>query len=422
LIVRSKEGLRYYVLGAAAWVAFMAFIRLGFNSTYEQAAFIAVPFFGVFFLVGLAAARVWVKNLWRYLKLGSVRLVLERAPKVDGAFKGVVEFGSGTSAPLKVQVELACWLETPPKDKEDDPEKEVVLSEKRELVLRAEAGRTRAAFDIAIPHTAISSGEIGGAEGLVDPPAYRWECRLEAPDAGGALTRTFPLEVLHADANVAALEAQAPSPAAAIALVTANLLPLAMVLMGAANAGNLVMLYWAENFVAGFYTVLRMLWAGRGTGSDKAGKTLFFCLHFGIFCLAHGMFVTSMFLTRDQLAAIHAQPQWPAPLFIVQDLVLGAEAVGLFSPSGLLYSLLALFASHGVSFYVHYLRNGHYRESRPDDSFLRPYPRMLLLHVCILGGAALIAKIGATEPLLTALVVGKTLIDLALHRRSHRVG
>jgi hypothetical protein len=47
---------------------------------------------------------------------------------------------------------------------------------------------------------------------------------------------------------------------------------------------------------------------------------------------------------------------------------------------------------------------------------------MILLHLCIIGGGIFIARHGTTVPLLAGLVIGKTLIDLTLHRRSNRVG
>ena len=96
--------------------------------------------------------------------------------------------------------------------------------------------------------------------------------------------------------------------------------------------------------------------------------------------------------------------------------------MGLFSPRGLLLPLLALAVSHGVSFYTNYLRNGRYLTSSPQDSFMRPYPRMVLLHVFIIAGGFFIAGHCSTMLPLAALVIGKTLMDLGLHRRSNRAG
>ena len=211
-----------------------------------------------------------------------------------------------------------------------------------------------------------------------------------------------------------------PAAGSAVALVAANLLPLGLVMLGLGSVGGLVVLYWAENVVIGCYTVLRMLEAGRGPLAEKIGKSIFFGVHYGMFCLVHGIFVMALFLPREQIQAMQALAHWTGPLIFFQQLWLGANAMGLFSPRALLLPLLALMVSHGVSFYTNYLRNGRYLISSPQDSFWRPYPRTVLLHVCIIGGGFLIARHGTNVPMLAALVIGKTLIDLALHRWSNR--
>ncbi len=230
-------------------------------------------------------------------------------------------------------------------------------------------------------------------------------------------------DVWHKDPALgAAGEAQQPSSAASVALVAANLLPLALVLAGHGDVGGLVVLYWAENVVIGCYTVLRMLGAGRGALAEKLGKSIFFGVHYGMFCFVHGVFVTTLFLSPEQQQAIRALPPWPGFGFFVQQLWLGANVMGLLSPGALLLPLLALAVSHGVSFYTNYLRNGRYLSSSAQDSFWRPYPRMVLLHVCIIGGGFFIMRHGSSVPMLAALVIGKTLIDLGLHRWSNRAG
>lgn len=243
----------------------------------------------------------------------------------------------------------------------------------------------------------------------------------QCPACGTAyLALMDPKDVWNKDR--ALIAAEQPSGAAAVALVAANLLPLALVLAGQGDVGGLVVLYWAENVVIGFYTVLRMLAARGGSAGEKVGKTIFFSIHYGMFCFVHGVFVTTLFLSPEQLQEIRALPPWPGFGFFAQQLWLGAGMMGLFSIGALLLPLLALAASHGVSFYVHYIRNGRYLTARPEDSFWRPYPRMVLLHLCIIGGAFFIMRHGSSVPMLAALVIGKTLIDLTLHRRANRAG
>ena len=222
-----------------------------------------------------------------------------------------------------------------------------------------------------------------------------------------------------ADANAA--PARAGSGRAAVAvLIAANLVPLALVLAGKASVGGLVILYWAENVVIGFYALLRMAAAQREMMLEKIGAMAFFCLHYGIFCLSHGTVVMLIF---GDASKVSSQREGVSPfLSLVQNLAAAAHAAGLFSPAGLLLPLLALFASHGVSFAQNYLLNGRYRSVGAAASFWRPYPRMILLHIMIFAGAYFIERHGATLPMLAGLVSGKTLIDLALHWRANRNG
>ena len=420
MVVQSEENLRLYALGALFWLAFVAFILTGLFTTIREAPFIAIPFFGVFLWLAWKGAVLGLRSFGAYVNFGTVQLALEGAPAAGGALKGAVQFERGAAALAKFDAELLCTREFhSTKSSRNRPEPEVLFSAKAPLEVHVEPGNRRAPFAFALPADARPSGEDEGNEQSDHPPTIRWMLRLRAPHAGGDLARSFELQVLPAG-TLAAEVSQAPSAVAALALVAANLMPLALVLAGRQDVGGLVVLYWAENVVIGGYTVLRMLEAGRGSAADKVGQTLFFCVHYGIFCLVHGIFVAAMFLPREQLHAIQALAPWPGPLFLVQGLFLGAKAMGLFSPGALLLPLLALAASHGVSFYQHYLRNGRYLSARPQDSFWRPYPRMILLHLAIIGGGFFIERHGSSVPLLAALVIGKTLIDLTLHRRSNR--
>jgi hypothetical protein len=425
LIVKSEEGLPLYALGALAWVAFVAFILTGLFTTVKEAPWVAIPFFGVFLVAAWKFGGKLLSSVGAYVNFGTVRLALERAPVVGGELKGTVEFESGAAALAKFDAELVCTREITKAHDDATILKDEVYSETSELSVRVEPGRRSAPFAIAIPARENPSGE---AENYADEervPTFSWELRLTAPHGGGDLKRSFALTVLPAGSRMEEVygqEAQKPAAESAIALIVANLIPLVLVFFGLQSVGSLIVLYWAENLVIGLYTILRMLEAGRSGIVEKAGKTFFFTLHYGMFCMVHGIFVVTMFVPREFYAELNAIPPWPGPLVFPHMLWLGAKTMGLFSLSGLLLPLLALVVSHGVSFYTNYLRNGRYLKSRADDSFWRPYPRMILLHLAIIGGGFFIASQGQPAPFLAALVVGKTVIDLWLHRRSNRAG
>ncbi len=422
LTVESKEGLGWYALGAVVWLGFVAFLLTVLARTFGEAPFVAVAFFGVLLWVAWMVARWGLRGLGAYMNFGTVRVALARAPAVGGELRGFVAFEPGAAALAKLEAELACVQTVEVEGKRAAPPPQEIFCERAELAVEAAPGGRRASFAFAIPAYAQPSGEAEPPEGEELRPSYRWTLRVKAPNEGGDLARSFAVQVLPAGAGAQAMAPPQPTAGSAVALVAANLVPLGLVLAGLGSVGGLVVLYWAENVVIGAYTVLRMLAAGRGSVVEKIGKTVFFCVHYGMFCLVHGIFVTNMFLSREELRALHASPQWAGSGVVFQELWLGASATGLFSPRALLLPLIALAVSHGVSFATNYLRSGRYRTSTPQDSFWRPYPRMVLLHLCIIGGGILIASRGSRVPMLAALVIGKTLIDLGLHQRSNRAG
>jgi hypothetical protein len=421
LIVQSEESLRLYALGALAWLAFVAFILTGLFTTVKQAPLIAIPFFGVFLFIAWKAAGKLLRSVGNYVNFGTVRLALEGAPTVGGVLKGAVEFEPGAAALAKLEAELVCTQEIESRQrKRTAPDPAVVVrTEKAELAVQVEPGHRRAPFAFAIPADAWPSGKAEDAADAERMPSYKWLLRLKAPNAGGDLERSYAVEVLPAGTPAPEPPSQEPASESAIALVVANMIPLALVLFGHGSVGALVVLYWAENVVIGFYTVLRMLESGRGAAGEKIGKSFFFCVHYGMFCFVHGIFIMALFLPSEQHAEVRALSRSAEPF---GEIWYGARAIGLFSLNGLLLPLLALVVSHGVSFYTNYMRNGRYLTSTPQDSFMRPYPRMVLLHLFILGGAFFISQKGSAVLPLTVLVIGKTVMDFMLHRRSNGAG
>jgi hypothetical protein len=421
-VIESKEGLGWYALGALAWTGAVVGCVAVLAAMYRQKPLWAMALFGVLFWIAWIVARRGLSRLGAYMRFGTVKLALARAPVVGGELRGFVAFEPGVAPPAKLEARLACVMSVKATDKRDLPPPQAIFSEKAELAAQPEPGGRRAHFAFAIPDDAKPSGEEDDPSDEERMLSYQWTLRVNGPDAGGNLERSFAVEVLSAGAAAHARASLQPTSGSAAALVAANLLALGLVLAGLASVAGLVILYWAENVVIGVYTALRMLAAGRDSLPEKIAKTAFFSVHYGMFCLVHGIFVTALFLPREQLKALHAGPQWSGPLVVFQELWIGVSAAGLFSPRALLLPLIALVVSHGVSYYQNYLRSGRYLNAGAQDSFWRPYPRMVLLHVCIIGGGFLIVNHGSSVPVLAALVIGKTLIDLGLHQRSNRAG
>ena len=182
-----------------------------------------------------------------------------------------------------------------------------------------------------------------------------------------------------------------------IALIVANLFPLVGVVALGWNAGDLILLYWAENIIVGFYNLLRMLTA---RGDDRAGCggrafiAIFFCVHFGGFCAGHGVFV--MVLTG-----------------------IGDEGTVAGDRAWLALPLAGLFVSHGISFVRNFIMRGERLRAKVGRLMARPYTRIVMLHVAIIVGAAPVMMLGSPIPLVVLLVAFKIAVDIAFHRRSH---
>jgi hypothetical protein len=188
--------------------------------------------------------------------------------------------------------------------------------------------------------------------------------------------------------------------ASKVSLVIANLVPVAGVLLLGWDAGLLVILYWIENIIIGIYNVFKMLLMPPPEGESKAPKIFiapFFAVHYGGFCLGHGVFVfflASGFSERSLLS----------------------EAVVLLVPAA------GLMVSHGISFYQHYLMGGEREKATLEKLMLAPYKRIVLLHVGILIGAVPVMALRSPMPLLLFLIVGKIVIDLKMHKKAHEAG
>lgn len=193
-----------------------------------------------------------------------------------------------------------------------------------------------------------------------------------------------------------------------IALVLANLVPLYGVLVLKWEVFTLILLYWLENVTVGGFTVLRML-VNRTPEPlkivQKAFMTPFFAVHYGGFTAIHGVFVLALF--GDGL---------PEDL---EDMTAGL-VLNLIWEHQLLVPALVVVASHGFSFVTNYLGKGEYRRSFLAEEMFRPYRRIVVLHLTIIGGGFLSQFLGAPVLALVLLVLLKTGVDAVAHSRSHR--
>lgn len=207
----------------------------------------------------------------------------------------------------------------------------------------------------------------------------------------GAMRRSVPLGAL-----------PAPLALSTAALLLANLLPLGAVLAGWWSVYEVVLLFWAENVVIGLFNVARML--ALLVLKREVGMLVlipFFGVHYGMFTFVHGMFVVGLL--------------GPPGARAMEDGI-----ALLLAPEGLLLALLALVASHGFSFLVNFLGAGEWRKQQGMGLMAQPYGRVVILHLVIIGGGALVLALGEPVWALVLLVLLKIGVDVIAHRREHR--
>jgi len=228
-----------------------------------------------------------------------------------------------------------------------------------------------------------------------------------------------------------------------VSLIISNCVPLFGVLFLGWNLFNILLLYWLESAVIGFFTILKMARVG---GWTNIFMIPFFVFHFGAFMAGHFIFIAAFF------GASHFGPNFELP--VLQVLVnnsLGTTAFGL----------LSIFISHGISFLVNFIGKKEYLAGLQENQktsqlvattmesqappaaipyilatnrFLRnpsllaaqkymlaPYRRIIIMQLTLIIGGFLILPFGTPVAGLIILVALKTLTDLYSHSREHSV-
>jgi hypothetical protein len=198
------------------------------------------------------------------------------------------------------------------------------------------------------------------------------------------------------------------------ALLAVNLVPLLGVIVWGWDVASVMILYWSENLIIGFYTVVKMLVKNPVGGIFMSA---FFTIHYGGFCAVHGIFVLS--LTTGEMPEFLSGDSWPLFLVFVQLLFSVIGHVLSMAPPQWILGFVALGVSHGISLLLNYFAGGEHRGQDLKTLMHAPYKRVVVLHVATIAGAFGVAAFESPLPLLLILVILKTGLDVWLHRREH---
>jgi hypothetical protein len=185
-----------------------------------------------------------------------------------------------------------------------------------------------------------------------------------------------------------------------VTLIIANLVPLAGTVFLGWNLSDVMVLYWAESAVIGFFNVCKMAVIGRW-GVLLTGP--FFIGHFGGFMAVHFLFIYTLF---------------------VKGLEGGESSAGNLDEVAQLFvnlwpALLALFLSHAFSFYRNFLGRNEYRGRTMRKQMSEPYSRIIFMHLVIIFGGGLSLFLGEPAPVLVIVIGLKIIFDVKAHLKEH---
>jgi len=320
------------------------------------------------------------------------REVLKAGPGVVDIFLGVPFFG--VTARYEATKIRNLRFETPPKKSGKSW---------RGPHLVFDYGANAVAFGSGVDTTAVAAlrQELEAATGTVirhgaAPDAdtrEAWE-EVAKPDM------VQPLPVIDSGGAHAPLTLQSPT---TLALIAANLVPLAGSAFFGWKLSDVMVLYWAESAVTGVFNICKIIVIGRWAGVFAG---LFFAGHFGGFMAVHFLFIYTLFVEPTQTGVSSGG-----------DL---AQVARLFM--ALWPALLALFVSHAFSFFSNFIGRREYLVRTVRDQMSEPYGRIVFMHLVLIFGGGLSMILGNPAPVILIVIALKIFFDVKAHLKQHAGG
>lgn len=193
------------------------------------------------------------------------------------------------------------------------------------------------------------------------------------------------------------LEGLTLTSASVLALILANLVPVAGVLFFSWSVGDVMLLYWGESAIIGLFNVAKM-WVVDRTASLFMGP--FFFGHYGGFMVVHLLFIYGLMVEG------------------------GSPEAGLLTVAGdfvpLVPAFVALLISHGVSYVTNFLGRREYEARQMTEMMSAPYRRVIVMHMTLIFGGFLVMTFGTTMPALLLMISLKIFVDARAHIAEHR--
>ncbi len=219
----------------------------------------------------------------------------------------------------------------------------------------------------------------------------------------------------------------------AVFIIAANLIPLFGVLFLEWDPVMLLIIYWAESIIAGLLNIVKMIMSsifseeGFKPAAFAGGLFLsvFFTFHYGMFMVVHGIFIlvlSSLFMGKDYMnSGIFSDIIFsPGSTASQASVIEGAAADFILSDTGL--AIAAILVSSLITFYLYFIRRREFIKLTPDKFMIRPYKRIIIMHLTIIFGACALLLTGTENTaMISVWIILKIIADLKGHVKEIRI-
>lgn len=197
------------------------------------------------------------------------------------------------------------------------------------------------------------------------------------------------------------------NPFPVLVIVLGNMVPIAGIMLWGWALFDMFYLYWIENVVIGVFTLIRMLVSGFYFGFTGVFSALFmgafFVVHYGMFCMGHGMIMTEIFYP-DLPFELTEQNLFLLP-WMVDDM------------QGFVWAFAGIVIVE-LAYHLKAISDDRSRMQAAPAIMFAPYGRIIILHLVIILGGLLSVSLGFPPAALMMLVVLKIFYDITLYKYS----
>jgi len=185
-------------------------------------------------------------------------------------------------------------------------------------------------------------------------------------------------------------------------LIVANLVPVFGAALLGWNLGDVMVLYWCESAIIGFFNLCKLVVVSRWMALLTVP---FFLAHFSAFMAVHFLFIYTLFVEGPQASSSSGGDLQQVSLMFVM----------------LWPALLALFVSHGYSFLSNFIGQHEFQARDSKEQMAEPYKRIVFMHLVLIFGGGLSLVMGNSTPVLLVVIAVKIWVDVKAHIKEHAV-